>query len=106
MVAINSQFAERHSSWPAVLACVLLVVVAAVVADEVQWSGALGTAPAGWIIGGVAALYGGTTAFVSVGVLLPIPDGFVAGHTAATVTWMVAAMVLLSKGFPPHDWPS
>jgi len=98
MVAISARFAERHSSWPAVLAGVLLVVAAAVVAYEVQWSGVLGTAPVGWVLVGVAALYGGTTAFVSAGVLLPIADGFVAGHTTATITWMVAAMVLLGKG--------
>ena len=98
MVAISARFAERHSSWPPVLAGVLLVVAAAVVAYEVQWSGVLGTAQVGWVLGGVAALYGGTTAFVSAGVLLPIADGFVAGHTTATITWMVAVMVLLGKG--------
>ncbi|MGZ6772876.1 MAG: DUF2339 domain-containing protein, partial [Mycobacteriaceae bacterium] len=54
--------------------------------------------PLVWIVGGAATLYGVTTAFVSAGVLLPIPDGFFAGHTAATVTWMVAALVLLGKG--------
>lgn len=98
LVAISASFAQRHASWPAVLACVLLVAAATAVAYEVHWSGILGTAPAGWVVGGAAALYGSTTAFVSAGVLLPISDGFVAGHTLATVTWMVAALVLLGKG--------
>lgn len=98
MVDVSSDFAQRHASWPGVIACVALVVAAAAVAYEVQWSGVLGTAPAGWVIGGVLALYGATTALVSAGVLLPIADGFVAGHTVATVTWMVTALVLLGKG--------
>jgi len=89
-----------------VLACVLLVAAATAVAYEVHWSGILGTAPAGWVVGGAAALYGSTTAFVSACVLLPISDGFVAGHTLATVTWMVAALVLLARGCPAPVLPS
>ncbi|MEO9222409.1 MAG: DUF2339 domain-containing protein, partial [Mycobacteriaceae bacterium] len=97
-VAMSASFAERHASWPAVVACLLLIAAAVVLAYEVQWSGTLGTAPAGWVVGGIAALYGTTTALVSAAILLPIPDGFVAGHTVATVTWMVTALVLLGKG--------
>ncbi|MEO9220462.1 MAG: DUF2339 domain-containing protein, partial [Mycobacteriaceae bacterium] len=93
--AMSSSFAQAHASWPAVVSCLLLVGAAVLLAYEVQWSGTVGNAPVGWVVGGIAALYGITTALVSAAVLLPVSDGFVAGHTVATVTWMVAALVLL-----------
>lgn len=97
-MALDSTYAENHASWPAVVACLLLAVTAVALACEVHWSNVLSGNPLVWIVGGAATLYGVTTAFVSAGVLLPISDGFVAGHTTATVTWMVAALVLLGKG--------
>ncbi|MGZ4553985.1 MAG: DUF2339 domain-containing protein, partial [Mycobacteriaceae bacterium] len=97
-MALDSTYAENHASWPAVVACLLLAVTAVALSCEVHWSNVLSGNPLVWIVGGAATLYGVTTAFVSAGVLLPISDGFVAGHTTATVTWMVAALVLLGKG--------
>jgi len=96
--ATVSSLAESYASWPKVVACLLLAVAAAALAYEAHWAGLQTAATISWVIGGAAMLYGVTTAFVFAGVLLPLPHGFVAGHTTATITWMVAALVLLGKG--------
>jgi uncharacterized membrane protein len=56
-------------------------------------------APHGWVPAGLLALYGSTAALLSVGLLIsPDRDGFLLGHVAVTVSWTVAALVLLLRG--------
>jgi len=81
-----------------VVACLLLAVAAAALVYETHWAGLDAAATISWVVGGIATLYGVSTALVFTGVLLPLPHGFVAGHTTATITWMVAALVLLGQG--------
>ncbi|WP_416565609.1 DUF2339 domain-containing protein [Nocardia testacea] len=53
----------------------------------------------GWWIGaGVAALYLVTAATVSLGVISGIADGFVVGHSIATIVWMAGALAALLYG--------
>jgi uncharacterized membrane protein len=51
------------------------------------------------ILGGLGVLYGVAVATLAV-VLLALPDrtGFLTGHVAVTVSWTVAALVLLARG--------
>ncbi|MDV6304303.1 DUF2339 domain-containing protein [Rhodococcus cerastii] len=51
------------------------------------------------IVSGVLALYGLTTATVTLGIGIGgETTGFTAGHTAATIEWMIAAFALLAFG--------
>jgi hypothetical protein len=55
--------------------------------------------PHGWVPAGLVALYGSTATLLSVGLLIsPDRDGFLAGHVVVTVSWTVAALVLLLRG--------
>lgn len=52
-----------------------------------------------WIIAGIVSMYAATIATVTLGVAaLGGTTGFVAGHCAATIEWMAAAMALLALG--------
>ncbi|WP_256673765.1 DUF2339 domain-containing protein [Nocardia cyriacigeorgica] len=51
-----------------------------------------------WITGSLAGLYAVTAATVSIGVATGAPDGFLIGHSAATIAWMVAATAALLYG--------
>ncbi|WP_435828930.1 DUF2339 domain-containing protein [Nocardia beijingensis] len=51
-----------------------------------------------WIVASVAGLYAVTTTTVSVGVATGTPNGFVIGHSAATILWMAAATGALLFG--------
>ncbi|OAK53104.1 hypothetical protein A3K89_24155 [Rhodococcoides kyotonense] len=52
-----------------------------------------------WVVAGLVSLYAMTSATVALGVAaLGGSTGFVAGHCAATIEWMVTAMVLLVIG--------
>jgi len=56
-------------------------------------------APHGWVPAGLLALYGSTAALLAVGLLIsPDRDGFLLGHVLVTVSWTVAALVLLLRG--------
>lgn len=56
-------------------------------------------APHGWVPAGLLALYGSTATFLSAGLLVsPDRDGFLLGHVFVTVSWTVAALVLLLRG--------
>ncbi|WP_051164509.1 DUF2339 domain-containing protein [Nocardia testacea] len=58
-----------------------------------------GSRATGWWIGaGVAALYLVTAATVSLGVISGIADGFVVGHSIATIVWMAGALAALLYG--------
>ncbi|NBH09729.1 DUF2339 domain-containing protein, partial [Amycolatopsis sp. SID8362] len=52
-----------------------------------------------WLLAGVAALYG-AAGVVLCGSLLAVPgrSGFLLGHALITVSWTVAALVLLLRG--------
>ncbi|WP_127784315.1 DUF2339 domain-containing protein [Rhodococcus sp. X156] len=97
-LALSDSWASAHAGWPAVVAGTLLVVAAGALAYEVHWSRVLGADPISWLVGGAAMLYGASTALVAAGVLISPEHGYMGGHTAATVTWMIAALVLLSLG--------
>ncbi|MEU7630237.1 DUF2339 domain-containing protein [Nocardia sp. NPDC049220] len=51
-----------------------------------------------WIAASIAGLYAVTVTAVSIGVATGAPKGFVIGHSAATVLWMIAATVVLLFG--------
>ncbi len=51
-----------------------------------------------WVAGSLAGLYAVTTATVSIGVATGAADGFLIGHSAATITWMIAATAALLYG--------
>jgi uncharacterized membrane protein len=56
-------------------------------------------APHGWVPAGLLALYGSTATLLAVGLLVsPDRDGFLLGHVLVTVSWTVAAFVLLLRG--------
>jgi uncharacterized membrane protein len=57
-------------------------------------------APHGWVPAGLLALYGSTATLLSIGLLISPADrdGFLLGHVLVTVSWTVAALVLLLRG--------
>ena len=56
-------------------------------------------APHGWVPAGLLALYGSTATLLSVGLLISQDrDGFLLGHVFVTVSWTLAALVLLLRG--------
>ena len=59
---------------------------------------ARGSAETFVVLGGLCGLYAMTAATVAAGVAIAGTDGFTAGHCVATITWMVAATVLLLRG--------
>jgi uncharacterized membrane protein len=56
-------------------------------------------APHGWVPAGLLGLYGSTATLLAVGLLVsPDRDGFLLGHVFVTVSWTIAALVLLLRG--------
>ncbi|MGH3879667.1 MAG: DUF2339 domain-containing protein [Actinophytocola sp.] len=56
-------------------------------------------AVAGWLLGGLVALYGQTGTVLSVGLLVsPDRTGFLLGHVLVTVSWTIGALILLLRG--------
>lgn len=52
-----------------------------------------------WVPLGLVGLYGAASVVVTAALLIaPTPAGFTAGHAAVTVSWTVAALVLLARG--------
>lgn len=52
-----------------------------------------------WVVAGLGVLYGATASTVAVALLvLPNQTGFFTGHVVVTVSWTVAALVLLARG--------
>ncbi|TLF74525.1 DUF2339 domain-containing protein [Nocardia cyriacigeorgica] len=51
-----------------------------------------------WVTGSLAGLYAVTAATVSIGVASGATDGFLIGHSAATIAWMAAATAALLYG--------
>lgn len=84
------------------LASSLIVVVAVLLPLVASTVGILrppSKSLAPWLFAGVAALYGAAGVVLS-GALLIAPDrsGFLVGHVVVTVSWTVAALVLLLRG--------
>jgi hypothetical protein len=92
---------EPFRGLPAAVGAGLLVLVAAVAALTASGRLGLVRADAGtavlWAPLALVALYGATGAVVAAALLVS-DDGFLAGHAAVTVSWTVAALVLLVRG--------
>ncbi|MEU7142088.1 DUF2339 domain-containing protein [Nocardia sp. NPDC046473] len=56
------------------------------------------TAELQWIVASIAGLYAVTAATVSIGIATGADDGFVIGHSAATILWMAGATAALFYG--------
>lgn len=77
----------------------LLLAVVAIALGAVELRLAGGRAPLGWQAAGVAALYGASTAVLTVGLAVTSDGtGFLLGHVLVTVSWTVGALVLLLRG--------
>jgi uncharacterized membrane protein len=96
----TQRFAESVLGISTALGAVLaLAVVAVAVWCVRRLSGTTGTtASILWIPASVVGLYAVTAATVSIGVATGLPDGFVIGHSAATILWMAAATAALLFG--------
>ncbi|MFC9433572.1 DUF2339 domain-containing protein [Nocardia sp. NPDC057030] len=79
-------------------AVLALAVVAVAVWSARRLPGWQGTAELQWIVASIAGLYAVTAATVSIGVATGAPDGFVIGHSAATILWMAGATAALFYG--------
>ncbi|MFC9893452.1 DUF2339 domain-containing protein [Nocardia sp. NPDC127579] len=98
----SQRLAEKYLDLPTALAAVLALAVLAVAA----WGLRRAATPAGddtvrsllGLGGGVAALYAVTAVTVSIGVATGATDGFLIGHSAATIGWMAAATAALLYG--------
>ncbi|MFF2085517.1 DUF2339 domain-containing protein [Nocardia sp. NPDC058176] len=95
------RFAERHLDISTAVAALIGLAVAAMVAWTVPrlpgWADQT-LVTIVWIAVSVAGLYSVLVASVSLGVALNVPDGFVIGHSLATIVWMVAATASLFYG--------
>ncbi|WP_280443745.1 DUF2339 domain-containing protein [Nocardia brasiliensis] len=90
---------EQRLSFATALAAVLLMAVVAVGVWCARTVPALrNTAELQWIVAGIAGLYAVTAAAVSIAVATGADDGFVIGHSAATILWMAGATASLFYG--------
>ncbi|WP_228540280.1 DUF2339 domain-containing protein [Nocardia sp. XZ_19_369] len=90
---------EANLSISTVIGAVLaLAVVAVAVWCARKLPGLQGTAELQWIAASIAGLYSVTAATVSIGVATGAADGFLIGHSAATILWMAAATAALFYG--------
>ncbi|MGW5219986.1 DUF2339 domain-containing protein [Nocardia sp. NPDC004085] len=90
---------ERYLGMSTALSAVLALAVVAVA----LWCARRLPGPAAgsawpWIVASVAGLYAVTTTTVSLGVATGTPNGFLIGHSAATILWMAAATGALLFG--------
>ncbi|MEV6390761.1 DUF2339 domain-containing protein [Nocardia xishanensis] len=98
----SQHLAEQYLSLSTTLAAVIGLAVVTVAVWTVR---RLAGTPKGgaeesmlWIAASGAALYLVTAAIVAVGVATGAADGFVVGHSIATIVWMVAATAALLYG--------
>ncbi|MEU0871338.1 DUF2339 domain-containing protein [Nocardia brasiliensis] len=90
---------EQSLNFATALAAVLLMAVVAVGVWCARTVPALrNTAELQWIVAGIAGLYSVTAAAVSIAVATGADDGFVIGHSAATILWMAGATASLFYG--------
>ncbi len=87
------------------LATALAAVVGAATAAMTAWTVARlprGTdttlVTAAWVVASLAGLYYVLVTAVSLGVALGTPDGFIIGHSLATIIWMIAATTAVFYG--------
>ncbi|MBF6464834.1 DUF2339 domain-containing protein [Nocardia beijingensis] len=103
-VASPEVLASQHRSEASLgVASVLGAVLALGVVAAALWCarrlpGLAGGSAWPWIAASVAGLYAVTTATVSIGVAIGTPNGFLLGHSAATILWMAAATGALLFG--------
>lgn len=96
---LSSSSAMTETATPGLaLGGVMLVVAALAVALEVRHAQLLRQPQAVFWVAGASGLYGVVAAVVSGAVLLFGEDGFVIGHSAATVTAVAAGLVLVARG--------
>ncbi|MET7771342.1 DUF2339 domain-containing protein [Nocardia sp. NPDC005366] len=98
----TQRLAQANLNISTVLAAVLALVVVAVAVWGIR---KLPTMSSGdteesmlWIVASAIGLYAVTAATVSIGVASGAADGFVIGHSAATIVWMVGATAALLYG--------
>ncbi|MGX1771540.1 DUF2339 domain-containing protein [Nocardia brasiliensis] len=90
---------EQNLNFATALAAVVLMAVVAVGVWCARTVPALrNTAELQWIVAGIAGLYSVTAAAVSIAVATGADDGFVIGHSAATILWMAGATASLFYG--------
>ncbi|WP_433660474.1 DUF2339 domain-containing protein [Nocardia sp. CA-128927] len=98
-VLASQQRSADNLSISTVLGAVLaLAVVAVAVWCARRLPGLQSTAELQWIAASIAGLYSVTAATVSIGVATGADDGFVIGHSAATILWMAGATAALFYG--------
>jgi hypothetical protein len=103
-VASPEILASQHRSEAELgMATVLGAVLALGVVAVALWCGRRVPGPAAgnewqWITASVAGLYAVTATTVSIGVATGTPNGFLIGHSAATILWMAAATAALLFG--------
>ncbi|GAB2648653.1 DUF2339 domain-containing protein [Nocardia goodfellowii] len=98
----TQRLAEKYLDLPTALAAVLGLAALAVAVWGLRRAPASSKDDTGqsmlWIAASAAGLYAVTAATVSIGVATGATDGFVIGHSAATILWMVAATTALLYG--------
>ncbi|RBO91446.1 DUF2339 domain-containing protein [Nocardia puris] len=98
----SQRFAEEQLGVSTVLAALLGIAVVAVAVWGVRRLP--GMAKGGteesvlWLAASLLTLYLVTAAFVSIGVATGVEDGFIIGHSVATIGWMAAATAALFYG--------
>ncbi|WP_332838887.1 DUF2339 domain-containing protein [Nocardia bovistercoris] len=100
-LASSSLAAEWLDIWTVLAAAVLLATVAvAVWAMRARPGLSPGSSAESvlWVVASVICLYAVTAATVALGVVSGATDGFVVGHSAATILWMAAATAALFYG--------
>ncbi len=90
------------------LLTLLLVAGFLLAADRSGWLRPTAAAAArAWLPAGLVTLYGAAGVVVTTGLLIaPVPVGFVTAHAVVTVSWTLAALVLLARGVarPTPRW--
>ncbi len=98
-VLASQRLSQKNLTVSTVLGAVLaLAVVALAVWCARRLPSLRSTAELHWIVASVAGLYSVTAATVSIGVATGVDDGFVIGHSAATILWMAGATAALFYG--------
>ncbi|WP_228839555.1 DUF2339 domain-containing protein [Nocardia cyriacigeorgica] len=95
------RFAEQRLGISTLLAALLALAVVVVGVWAVRRLPGIGGDVADallWVTGSLAGLYAVTAATVSIGVASGTTDGFLIGHSAATIAWMAAATAALLYG--------
>ncbi|MFI6171149.1 DUF2339 domain-containing protein [Nocardia sp. NPDC051052] len=98
VLASQRRSADNLSISTVLGAVLALAVVAVAVWCARKLPGLRSAAELQWIAASIAGLYAVTAATVSIGVATGADDGFVIGHSAATILWMAGATTALFYG--------